>query len=108
MPNPCFSYPAAVPPEIPRISEAHMPFSCFSYPPGGPASIPDRDSVWASPDSLRQMPASSTCFRYQAELPLTMPAMCFSYQPRTGHRGPVPSAPPGLRQMPGTTTCFRY
>ena len=85
-----------------------MPFSCFSYSPGGPASIPDRDSAWASPGSLRRMPASSTCFRYQAELPLSMPAMCFSYQPRTRNRCPVPPAPPGLRQMPGTTTCFRY
>jgi hypothetical protein len=85
-----------------------MPNICFSYPPGESASIPDRDAAWAPPGSLRRMPASSTCFRYQAEMPLTMPATCFSYQPRTGNRGPVPSAPPGLRQMPGTTTCFRY
>jgi hypothetical protein len=106
MPNTCFSYPAVVPPEIPSRVVAQAPshdprkigYPCFSYPL----------TCYGYPDYVRRMPASSTCFRYRAELPLTMPAMCFSYQPRTRNRGPVPSAPPGLRQMPGTITCFRY
>lgn len=78
-----------------------MPFSCFSDPAGRPASIP-----------MRRMPTSTSCFRYQPQVPLSMPSTCFRYPPAEpagiGNRGAIPSALPGLRQMPGSTTCFRY
>ena len=73
--------------------------SCFSCP----------DPV---PPGLRRMPTGTSCFRYQAEAPRSMPFMCFSYPsaglPRTGSRSTVPPDLPGLRRMPGSTSCFRY
>ncbi len=43
------------------------------------------------------MPASSTCFRYPADVPAGI-----------GNRDAVRPAPPGLRSMPVTSSCFRY
>jgi hypothetical protein len=63
MPNPCFSYPTVVPPDIPSRVVAQAPsrdprkigYPCFSYQAEMPFSMPL---------GLRQMPASGTCFRY--------------------------------------------
>lgn len=89
-----------------------MPNPCFSYPAGEPASIPNRDTTWTAPGHLRRMPTSTSCFRYQPQVPLSMPSTCFRYppagSPRGGNRETVPLVPAGLRQMPGTTSCFRY
>ena len=52
-PQSCFSYQ----PHMPRS----MPYMCFSYPPVTPARSGSRDDA---PPSLRQMPTTSTCFRY--------------------------------------------
>jgi hypothetical protein len=52
-PHSCFSYQ----PHMPRS----MPSMCFSYPPATPARSGSRD---AAPPGLRQMPTTSTCFRY--------------------------------------------
>jgi hypothetical protein len=90
--------------------------SCFSYP--DPVSPGSGTLRWA-PSGLRRMPASTTCFRYQAEAPPSRPLYCYSYQMTClsyppagpacmGDLGDLPLAPPGVRQMPGTITCFRY
>jgi hypothetical protein len=85
--------------------------SCFSYP--DPVSPGSGTLRWA-PSGLRRMPASTTCFRYQAEAPpsrphscYSYPMMCFSY-PDGRVPGATPLSPPGLRKMPGSITCFRY
>jgi hypothetical protein len=52
-PHSCFSYQ----PHMPRS----MPIMCFSYPFATPARSGSRD---AAPPGLRQMPTTSTCFRY--------------------------------------------
>jgi hypothetical protein len=89
MPNPCFSYPADVPPGI-RNGDAslraprRMPYSCFSYP--------------------------IACFSNPADVPRGMPYSCFScpadVPQGVGTRSAPRSAPPGLRRMPGS--CFNY
>lgn len=87
-----------------------MPASstCFTYPPADG----NRGAAPSAPAGLRMMHTGTACFRYQAEVPRSMPNMCFSYPPATptriGNRGAVPPGLPGLRQMPGTSTCFRY
>jgi len=89
-----------------------MPYSCFSYPADGPANTPGRHSTWSAPGHLRRMPTTTSCFRYQPELPRSMPFMCFGYPPagppRIGNQGTTPSNLPGLREVPGSSTCFRY
>jgi hypothetical protein len=64
--------------------EAYMPNSCFSYSADVPPGTGTRDALQPDPPSLRRMPESSGCFRYEADVP------------------------PGLRRMPTTTSCFRY
>jgi len=75
---------------------------CFSYPPVDE----NRRSLRSAPPGVRQMPGTTTCFRYPSISPgvrqMPTSGTCFRYQPD------LPSAPPGLRQMPGTTSCFRY
>lgn len=78
-----------------------------------PASVtdPSATAFTGSPGMVSSekgidMPANSSCFRYQPDLPPALRQMhtgttCFRYQPD------VPPAPPGVRQMP-TTCCFRY
>ena len=87
MPNPCFSYPAVVPPEIPsRVvtqtlsrEPQKIGYPCFSYP-------------------------------YQPEVPRTMSKLCFSYpvagSARIPGRGTAQAVRRDLRRMP--YTCFRY
>jgi hypothetical protein len=92
-----------------------MPFSCFSYPP--PAGQRD-----AAPPGLRQLPVTSSCFRYLPDVPpgaRQMPGThCFSYPATwcfrypsdvagTPDRDAAPPASSGPRQMP-FGTCFRY
>jgi hypothetical protein len=73
-----------------------MPYSCYSYPGDTPRG---GNSGAAQPPlpGLRRMPIS-LCFRYQPEMPRSMPFTCFRY----------PLAPLGVRQMPTSGTGFSY
>jgi hypothetical protein len=81
---------------------------CFSYPQRGE----NRSATRSALPGPRQLPASTACFRYQPDVPRSVPYMCFGYPPAgpvgLGNRDDVPPAPSGLRQMPVTTSCFRY
>ena len=68
---------------------------CFSHPQRGE----NRSAMPSALSGPRQLPASTTCFRYQPDVPRSVPYSCFSYPP---------PGPPGPRQMPVSTSCFRY
>jgi hypothetical protein len=84
-----------------------MPWTCYSYPPDLPPGNEDRG---AARSGLRGMPYK-VCFRYQPEVPRSMPLMCFSYPveapPGSGNRNATPQVLDGLRRMP-YSSCFRY
>ena len=94
-----------------------MPNPCYRYPADAPWGARSRSALPPAPLGLRQMPANTSCFRYQADVPLTMPFSCFSYPSRCfSYPGEVPPGGgnpdaaqlplSGLRRMP--LICFRY
>jgi len=74
MPNPCFSYTAdgalgatnrsATQRTVPGPRQMPV-WACFSYyPPAGPPRTGNQGTAPSNLPGLREMPGSSTCFRY--------------------------------------------
>jgi hypothetical protein len=75
---------------------------CFSFPADAASAIEIRGATQSG---------AYACFSDQADVPLSMPSMCFSYSVDAsrgaGNREAGPPVPPGLRRMP-FGSCFRY
>ena len=80
-----------------------MPSACFSYSADVPPGTGIRDAVQPDPPGLRRMPASSACFRYEADVPpglRRMPAEQRLLQVRGRYAAGRAGCP--------ATHCFRY
>jgi hypothetical protein len=84
-----------------------MPNPCYSFPADVPPAGKGHNATQRGRPRVRQMP--STCFSYSSDLPVgasklngrSVVTWCFSYPPD------IPPARTGLRRMP-SGPCFRY